>query len=367
MPARYLLPALAVVSLVFAALHMEKAGRGSPRAAPPAEPARSPYARTVAGLGLVEPETESIAVGTPVSGVVKAVHVRVNDRVSAGGRLFELDDRHLAAELAVREAARESAAAQLARLDALPRKEEMTPLEARVAEARANAAEKEKLFERAKRESASGVGSEEAYDIRKATVDVARAQFRRAQAEFDLAAAGVWAHDRGVARAGLAQGQAQCDQARTELGRLRVDAPRVRRPGADHARDPIPDADLVQFRVLQVNVRPGQSVGAAPGQPAVVLGTVGPLHLRVDIDEADIPRFKPGAAGTASPRGDSGQKILLRFVRVEPHVIAKRSLSGDGIERVDTRVLQVIYAIDSTDHPLYVGQQLDVFLDAGGG
>ena len=194
---------------------------------------------------------------------------------------------------------------------------------------------------------------------------MARTRLRRAQAEFDLAAAGVWAHDRTVARCGLTEAQARCDQARAELGRLRVDAPRVRRPGADHASHPFPDADLVQFRVLRVNVRPGESVGTASGQPAIVLGTFGPLHVRVDIDEADIPRFRPGAAGIASPRGDSGQRIPLRFVRVEPHVIAKRSLSGDSIERVDTRVLQVIYAIDATAPSLYVGQQLDVFLDAG--
>jgi hypothetical protein len=122
---------------------------------------------------------------------------------------------------------------------------------------------------------------------------------------------------------------------------------------------------LVEFRVLQVNIRPGESVGTTQGQPLIVLGTFGELHLRVDIDESDIARYKPGAAGTASPRGDSGQKFPLKFVRVEPFVIAKRSLSGDSIERVDTRILQVIYAIDAADSALYVGQQLDVFLDAG--
>jgi multidrug resistance efflux pump len=365
MTVRYLLPTLAAVSLAFAVLQMERAARKPPRAVPPAEPARSPYWRTVAGTGTVEPETENIAVGTHASGVVKAVHVRVNDRVAADGPLFELDERHLAADLATREATRESAAAQLARLDALPRKEEVPPLEARVAEARANLDDKERLFERAKRGAASGAVTAEAYDTSKTAVEVARAQLRRAQAELDLAAAGAWTFDRAVARAVLAQTQAQCDQARTELARLRMAAPRVRRPAASRARDPIPAADLVEFRVLQVNVRPGQFVGAVPGQPTVVLGTIGPLHLRVDIDETDIARFKPGAAGTASPRGDSGQKYPLTFVRVEPYVIAKRSLSGDGTERMDTRVLQVIYAIDVTDPALHVGQQLDVFLDAG--
>jgi hypothetical protein len=46
-------------------------------------------------------------------------------------------------------------------------------------------------------------------------------------------------------------------------------------------------------------------------------------------------------------------------------VIPKKSLTGGNTERVDTRVLQVIYAIDAPSDRLYVGQQLDVSLDAG--
>ena len=42
----------------------------------------------------------------------------------------------------------------------------------------------------------------------------------------------------------------------------------------------------------------------------------------------------------------------------------KRSLTGDATERVDTRVLQVLYAFDRGDLPLYVGQQMDVFVEA---
>jgi hypothetical protein len=55
----------------------------------------------------------------------------------------------------------------------------------------------------------------------------------------------------------------------------------------------------------------------------------------------------------------------LRFVRVEPYVIPKRNLTGDSTERVDTRVLQVIFSLDPGAR-VYAGQQLDVFVDAGG-
>ena len=68
---------------------------------------------------------------------------------------------------------------------------------------------------------------------------------------------------------------------------------------------------------------------------------------------------------TATVRGNPKLKTDLTFVRVEPYVVPKRSLTGESTERVDTRVLQVIYAIDAPSPGLYVGQQLDVSLNAG--
>lgn len=362
---RYVLPLIAVVSFSFAIIQMTKAQQKPTPASPPVDPGKSQFSRQVAGAGIVEPETENITIGTHIPGVVKAVHVRVDDRITAGAKLFDLDDRQMVAELAVRQANRDSAAAQLAKLEAMPRREELPPLEAKIAEAKSNLDDKIKLFERAKREVSSGVGAGETYDTRMMAVDTARAQLRRAEAELELANAGAWKFDKSVAQAALLQAQAQCDQTRTELDRLRVAAPRVRRPGADRARDPIPDTDLVEFRVLQVSVRPGEYVGTTAGQPIIVLGTVGRLNVRVDIDENDIGRFKPGMKGTASPRGEPNKRYPISFVRVEPYVIPKKSLTGGNTERVDTRVLQVIYTIDTPSAPLYVGQQLDVSLDAG--
>lgn len=66
------------------------------------------------------------------------------------------------------------------------------------------------------------------------------------------------------------------------------------------------------------------------------------------------------------PRGDSGRSYRLRFVRVEPYVVPKPSLTGDSRERVDTRVLQVVYAVEEESPDLFVGQQVDVFVDLDG-
>ena len=87
--------------------------------------------------------------------------------------------------------------------------------------------------------------------------------------------------------------------------------------------------------------------------------------MRVDIDEYDIPRFVPDAQARAVLKGQSKDFFPLRFVRIEPYVIPKKSLTGDNTERVDTRVLQVIYAVDGpTNNKLFDGQQVDVFIDA---
>ena len=55
--------------------------------------------------------------------------------------------------------------------------------------------------------------------------------------------------------------------------------------------------------------------------------------------------------------------MTMRFMRVEPFVVPKTALTGENTERVDTRVLQVLYAVERSAHPVYVGQQLDVFIN----
>ena len=100
-----------------------------------------------------------------------------------------------------------------------------------------------------------------------------------------------------------------------------------------------------------------------PGQTLMVLGHAHELHVRVAIDKRDVDRYQTGLPARAVTRGAARHSYPLRFVRVEPYIIPKKSLTGDNTERVDTRVLQVIYELDTTGRPVYVGQQLDVFID----
>lgn len=356
---RYGLPLIALVTLAFAATQVIKAQQKPPAVDPPVEPGKSPFVKQLAGAGIVEPETENIAVGSFTPGVVDKVLVKVGQTVRPGDPLFQLDDRSLRAELKVRQALLASATASVGKLDLSPRADERPVQEAKVAEAEVNLKDQIQLYERMRRLSVSSVSDEE-LTRRQMAVELAKAQLARVKADFKLWEAGAWQPDKAIAAAAVTQAEAQLDQTTTEIERLTVKAPNLR-----WTTDGRPDPTGVEFRVLQVNIRPGEYVSNAGGTPHIVLGNVGKLHVRADLDENDIARFRPDLRGVAKPRGNPDASFPLRFVRVDPYVIPKRSLTGANTERVDTRVLQVIYAIDAADVPLFVGQQVDVFLNAG--
>jgi multidrug resistance efflux pump len=347
---KYLLPLFAAGMLALALFHVVGAAQTYPTPTPPVEPPRTAFSRTVGGAGIVEAWTENISIGTPLPGVVLEVYVpveKVGQTVKKGDPLFLVDNRQLLATLKYNEANLRAARAQLAKLDAQPRPEEVPPSEAKVSVAEASLSVQQDLAERARRLRPSGALADEDVNQRLLALGVARQQLAQAKAEDALLKAGAWRFDKDIAAASVALAEAQVQQTKTDLDRVLVRAPR----------------DGV---ILQVNVREGEYVGTPPGQALMLLGAINEkVHVRVDIDEHDIPRFQKGAAAQASPRGNPRIVYPLRFERVEPYVVPKKSLTGDNTERVDTRVLQVIYALDATDKPVYVGQQMDVFIDAG--
>jgi multidrug resistance efflux pump len=316
---------------------------------PADDPARSPYENGIAASGVVEARTENIALGSALDGLVLEVYVpsdRVGTHVSAGQPLFRVDDRQLKAQLQVAEAQFKAAESRLDKLRQQPRPEELPPSLAKVKAAGANTARLLDVYERDKRLVSTGAVSEEEYVIAQRNYEAAVQTQAQAKAEDDLLKAGAWKPDLEIAAADAAQARAQVEQDKIEISRATVTSP-------------------IDGVVLQVNIRAGERVSQMDPKALMVLGDLSTAHVRVDIDERDIARFRNGAPAKAYPRGNTGHEIALRFVRVEPYVVPKKSLTGDNTERVDTRVLQVIYAVEPSSRAVYVGQQLDVFIDNG--
>jgi multidrug resistance efflux pump len=343
---QFVLPLIALSLLGFAGWYVWRNRVVVHEPPPPTEPARSPFAAALAAAGVVEAQTENIAVGSATPGVVTEVFVKVGDSVQTGTPLFRLDERQLQGELAVKRAAVAQSKSELVRLEAEPRQEKIPVLVAQVNEAQAAVARETDALRRNEDTFARKVTTEQELIARREALASAKANLERAQADLSLLKAGSWEYDRDVARAGISKSEAEVAKIETELDRLIV-------------------RSLVAGQVLQVNVRPGEYVGAPPGQPLVILGNIERLHVRVDIDEFDIPRFSSEAKASAVPRGSLQERYPLEFVRIEPFVVPKKSLTGDNTERVDTRVLQVIYECDPADRPpLFVGQQMEVFIEA---
>jgi RND family efflux transporter MFP subunit len=147
-----------------------------------------------------------------------------------------------------------------------------------------------------------------------------------------------------LAAAGLTEAGALLSAANTTLERMTV-------------------RSTINGAVIQSKTRVGEFASAqALATPLMIIGTVSPLAVRVDIDENDAWRVQDGAPATAIVRGNTSISFPLAFRRFEPYVVPKRSLTGESFERVDTRVLQVIFSFDRGSLPLYVGQLVDVYI-----
>lgn len=315
-----------------------------PVSQPVSQPAVKPFKEVVSGAGLIEASSRNIAIGSHYQGVVSTVFVKLGDKVEAGTPLFKIDDRQVIAEIKVREASVVIARESLNRLQHLPRKEELPVSAAKVKEMaeQAKEAEDRLLLQEAVRDPRA-ISRDDRIKARSA-VKYATARLEQAQANDTLLTAGAWSHDISVAKSQLLQAEANLQSARTELNRMTVRAP-------------------IAGEILQINIKPGEFVTPG-GTIPLVIGDTRTLHVRVDVDENDAWRLKSNVRAVGSLRGNSGIKSDLTFVRFEPLIIPKKSLTGSTDERVDTRVLQVIYAINASKLPLFVGQQMDVYMEA---
>ena len=317
---RQVLPLLVLVGIIFGVLYIASIlpdrTTSEPAEQPPKPAGALAEGPRVAGTGLVEPASEIIDIGSALSGLVTSVRVEPGDMVTAGETLFTVDPRAARAQLAEAEAAIREAHAAIAEASA----------------ARATAREQLALYREIDDPAA-----------------VSRSEVIRAEGEEAAAASRLQ-----LARARLAAARARAQSVRTDLDRLTVRAP-------------------IAGEILAVNIRPGEFVatqGGGSSVPFIQMGRTDPLHVRVDIDENEAVRVKIGAPAIISPRGAAEIQVRANFVRAEPQVVPKRQLTNSAAERVDVRVLQLIYALPS-DVPeaeaFRVGQQVDAFIPAKGG
>jgi len=305
---------LAILGMAAAVLLVKKLRHVDPPPPPLAEPAHAPFAESIGARGIVESVDENVHIAPAVPGLVTKVLVKVGDNVKVGDPLIEQDSRDARAQVLMQEA-------------------QVAALHAQIKEAEVALADRKDQLERIERLMATKVSS---IDERQ------RAFFNEQGADARLT----------TARAQLAAAEAQLNRSRVVVDLLTTLAPR-------------------SGRVLQVNVRAGEYAtfefaAVSTPDPAILLGDVTQLQLRADVDEDNASRVRASCRAVAYIKGRRDEPIPLHFVRIEPYIVPKKSLTGESSERVDTRVLQIIFRFDQNpSRSIYVGQQMDVFLDAG--
>jgi multidrug resistance efflux pump len=346
---RYVIPFFAIVSLAFALNYSITRRPIRNKTLPPSPPPETTSNSVVAAEGLIEPESENIPLSCAVSGLVTRVYVKAGDRAHAGDPLFSLDDRDLVADLGVKRAALEAARARLSKLERAPRLEEIPPAEAKVGEAKALLADAEVQVRLIESVTDRRAVRDEDVQRRRLNSEAAKARLLQAETELALIKAGTWDADLAVARAEVNQAAAGVRQDEINIERLTMRAP----------------ADGV---VLQSKVRLGQYAQVGPlSEPLMIFGAGKQIHVRADIDENDAWRVRAGTPAVARLRGNSRIGFPLEFVRFEPYVLPKKSLTGDVTERVDTRVLEAIYRFKDPNAGVFDGQQLDIFIETNAG
>jgi HlyD family secretion protein len=268
-------------------------------------PPSPPFTQVVCGTGIIEPNSYVINAGSDVQGVVTDVFIKEGDQVKKGDPLFKLRDDRLKSE----------------RLSLL---KDISVAESKIATATMQLEDKTQQRNRFDKLKTGFSVSEDDQQKYRYGVKIAQCQLNEAKESLELS-------------------KTKLQALEVSIGLLTVHAP-------------------VDGTILKVYVRPGQYIGLL-SDCYISLGHLNPLHLRVQIDEYDLHRLSDQKQGKAFLKGDPSVSYPISFVRIEPMAIPKTQLSGLANERVDTRVLEVIYKIEEPYDNLFVGQQLDVFID----
>lgn len=304
----WILLLVAIAGSVFAVKVVFAVRKTIAPAAAIAEPPKAPFKASIGARGLIESVDENVRIASALAGLVTEVPVKVGDEVKKGDVLVRQDVRDADAIIAAQRA-------------------ELEVFKTQMHEAEVSLADKRDMWTRIEKLSANRVASDE---------EKQRTNFALQSAQASV----------GSMRAKIASAEAMLNRMEVQRDLLTIRAPRA-------------------GQVLQVNTRAGEYAGVADRDPLILLGQVKELQLRADVDEDNASRVREKMTAVAYIKGRRDREIPLNFVRIEPYILPKKSLTGESSERVDTRVLQIIYRFERPkDLSLYVGQQMDVFLNA---
>lgn len=327
---------------------------------PPAfNPASNPYGKGIYANGIIESyqtHGENINIYPEVSGTITKILVAEGQSVRQGMPLIMIDDSVQRATAAQQKSQAEAARALLEALKAQPRKETLEVAQAQVEYASAGL--KSALDQLDKQRKSYEIDpksvSKDALDNAENAVSVAKTNLEVVRKQYDLTKAGAWIYD--------IRNQENQYNALTK---------------AYMASSALLDKYIIKATgdgvILSINAAVGSYISAQGAydtytqglSPVLVMGSDQEfLGLRCYVDEILVYRLPQLTQMTARMfiRG-TDINVPLEYVRVQPYVSPKIQLSNQKAERVDVRVLPVLFRFAKPKNlTLYPGQLVDVFI-----
>lgn len=273
-------------------------------------PPSSPYKNNISGIGFIEASSRNINIGAFAPGIVNQVHVKEGQEIVAGDPLFIQDQRTALGNI------------QTA-------KEELVVAKSNLELAKVEFANQQDSYERVRKLSSGVSVSEETVSNRKFAVE---------KAKQDII---------------IKENMIRLSEAKLNLAEIDLEKTIIRSP--------------IDGLVLKVRVQPGEFISGneRDDDAPIFIGNHKPLYIRVQIDENDLWRFDSSMSAHAFIRSNKDINSPLTFIRLEPFAGRKDQLRGTGRELIDTRVVEIIYKVDKQIQDLYIGQQMDVFIESG--
>lgn len=218
-------------------------------------------------------EVRQVNLGFKVSGRIKELAVDEGDKVAQGDKLASLDKVYFEDSLRQMRAQRDQSAANLAKMVAGNRPQEIAQAEALVAEREATLANMKTTTDRAQQLLKTAAGTQKAYDDAVMASKQAEAQLDSSREALRLMKLGFREEDIDLARAQLAEKDANIRVAERQLADADLFAP---------------SAGVVLSRVREL----GAIVNA--GETVFVVSLTTPVWVRSYVSEPDLGRIRPG-------------------------------------------------------------------------
>jgi HlyD family secretion protein len=327
---------------------------------PPAfNPAANPYAHAIYASGIIESAQasgENVNIYPEVTGPVVKIHVAEGQIVRAGAPLLTIDPSVQQALTAQQKAQAEAAGSLLEELKHQPRPETLEVARAQMEAAAASLRQvRDQLAkQRHSYEIDPRSVSKDVLDTAENAVRVAEANLEVARRQYELTKAGAWSYDIQNQEKAYLAARKQFESSDALLQKYTL-------------RAPVDGAVIAVSAALGSYASPQgiyDSYTQATGPVVVMSVAQRYLGVRVYVDEILLPRLAAPEHLVAQMqvRG-TDTKVPLEFVRVQPYVTPKIELSNQRQERVDLRVLPVLFRFAKPELlNVYPGQLVDVYI-----